>query len=430
VKSSIEEALQWLKDHPRAPPHEYRIFSKSLFATYQRAAENGRIDTPPSQAETATASQNTSRHRDSATGASDQPTGPSTSQVAGEKSEHASQTVVEEVTQIPFKGVENGRRQGSESSHGYVTGEVDDSTPQRSNTLLSPEPSSASSSMTESVPLSRPCTTTPLSIEGRLRAFFLETAPRDKYTDQDLQDISMLVRNMGHESWGSVPRIYTVLRRIDELQLINTFIELGITDFWFPFSQTSLPDKLPPSVRSRFVDAQTAVFTIALELEKGEERRHATFGPGETLPFEVVGYLGKGGYGSVEKVVSLLSHKEYARKNFRRKKIFSKQRDDIKGFKNELSILKRVDHTHCVELVSEANPVIDPISNILALDLQLHGSKISCAYHVSSCGLQPGQVLRTCSIFTRQALASAWFLRMSRQRLAIPAQLQDPAQRH
>jgi len=354
VKSSIVETLQWLNDHPRAPPHEYRIFSKSLFATYERAAENGRIDTHP-PTETATASQNSSHHGDSATGVGDQVTGPSTSQVAAVKSEHASQTVVEEVTQIPFKGVENGGWQGSEPQHGYVAGEVDDSTPQRDDTLLSPEPSPPSSFVTESVPLSRQRTTTPLSIEGRLRAFFLETAPRDKYTDQDLQDISMLLRNMGHESWGSVPRIYTVLRRIDELQLIDTFIELGITDFWFPFSQTSLPDKLPPSVRSRFVDAQSAVFTIALELEKGSERRHATFGPGETLPFEVVGYLGKGGYGSVEKVVSLLSHKEYARKNFRRKKIFSRQRDDIKGFKNELSILKRVDHTHCVELVSETN---------------------------------------------------------------------------
>lgn len=202
------------------------------------------------------------------------------------------------------------------------------------------------------MPLSPPATPL-LSTEARLSTFFAETrVPRSKYSDQELQDISTILRAMGRQSWSAVPRIYTVLRNIGELHLLDDFIDLGVTDIFFPFSATSLPEKLSPTVRARFVDAQNMVFTVALELEKGPERRHATFGRDDVLPFEVIARLGSGGYGHVDKVISLLSHKEYARKMFRRKKMFSREKEGIKSFKNELNILRRVDHRHCVELVS------------------------------------------------------------------------------
>lgn len=174
------------------------------------------------------------------------------------------------------------------------------------------------------------------------------------YTDQDMQDVSSSLLNMNHDVWSTIPRIYTVLRRTGDLQHIDKFVQLGITDIWLPFSITSLPETLPPSARTRFVDTQSIVLTMALELERGGEGRHVNFGHGDFVPYEVIARLGTGSYGYVDKVVSTISHREHARKVFRRKRMFSKHQEDIKNFKNELAILKRVSHQHCVELVSPA----------------------------------------------------------------------------
>jgi hypothetical protein len=190
------------------------------------------------------------------------------------------------------------------------------------------------------------------SIETRLGMYFTDQdgQVREKYTDKDLRTIALLLQSTGRRTWSTVPRIYTVLRRIGQHQLLDDFIDLGITDIWLPISASSLPDKLSPSIRSSFVDTQPMVLTAALEMEK--ERQHAHFGRDDPVPYEPVADLGSGGYGHVEKVVSLLSHREFARKKFRRKRGFSKANEVFKGFKNELAILKRMSHIHCVELVS------------------------------------------------------------------------------
>jgi hypothetical protein len=136
---------------------------------------------------------------------------------------------------------------------------------------------------------------------------------------------------MGRPQWGTVPRIYTILRSIGQLQLLDEFIQLGISDIWFPFTADSLPNKLLPSFRSNFMNTQHLILTSALQLETGEERPHAHCGKDDFIPYDVVARLGTGGYGNVDKVVSLISHREYARKSFRRHRIFSKAREDIKN---------------------------------------------------------------------------------------------------
>ncbi|KAH8696867.1 kinase-like domain-containing protein, partial [Phaeosphaeriaceae sp. PMI808] len=65
--------------------------------------------------------------------------------------------------------------------------------------------------------------------------------------------------------------------------------------------------------------------------------------------FQVVAKLGIGAHAQVDKVMSIVSHREYARKLFRRQRGVSK--DAIKSFLTELQVLKRVQHYHCVELV-------------------------------------------------------------------------------
>ncbi|PSN59010.1 kinase-like protein, partial [Corynespora cassiicola Philippines] len=67
-----------------------------------------------------------------------------------------------------------------------------------------------------------------------------------------------------------------------------------------------------------FVGAQSLVLTKSMDLEKGGNGQHCHFKQGESLPFEPQGILGRGASGQVDKVLSQISFKEYARKRLLR----------------------------------------------------------------------------------------------------------------
>jgi hypothetical protein len=175
---------------------------------------------------------------------------------------------------------------------------------------------------------------------------------RSKYADADLLRIADLLRMSQREAWSSIPRIYTVLRCIGQLQLIDEFIQDGISDFWFPFTHKELPSQLSTSTKAQFLNTQSIVFTQALDLVKGENGKHANFAAGEPIWFESRGKLGKGAFGVVDKVVSLITLHEYARKRMRRGKNLTKSKKEIQEFTKELAVLKTIKHPHIVRLVS------------------------------------------------------------------------------
>ncbi|ORY08577.1 kinase-like domain-containing protein, partial [Clohesyomyces aquaticus] len=68
--------------------------------------------------------------------------------------------------------------------------------------------------------------------------------------------------------------------------------------------------------------------------------------------FEPQNILGQGGYGQVDKVLSTVSPKEYARKRVLEKTAFRGRKvEDVKKFIAEIEILKRVMHHHIVGFV-------------------------------------------------------------------------------
>ncbi|KAF3926556.1 Ankyrin-3 [Arthrobotrys entomopaga] len=177
------------------------------------------------------------------------------------------------------------------------------------------------------------------------------------YLELEVQQIASLLEPI-NSRWARVPRLYIVLRLIDQLPLLDsTFLAQGLTDFWLPFSLGSLPDGVPLAVRSAFVRAQSVVLTKAIDLEKGERGRHRHFGPDEPLPFRSKGPLGVGGFGAVDRVVSVVSGKEYARKRLPRGAVGKgggagpRAKEHMKAFKAELEVLKRLRHRHTVEYV-------------------------------------------------------------------------------
>jgi len=214
---------------------------------------------------------------------------------------------------------------------------------------LAPDPRTASPSISE------PTTSdlrldTPRSVgRGMAELFSKPIEGRPTYTDADFIRISTYLRNAGCQSWSNVPRLYTVLRLINQLDMLDIFVEQGIMDIWFPFAQTSLPNALSPSARANFLTSQEAVLSKSLLFEKNPDRKHAHFSRDEPLPFQVIAKLGSGAHGYVDKVMSTVSYREYARKLFRKARGVSK--NAIQSFLIELQVLKRVQHFHCVELV-------------------------------------------------------------------------------
>lgn len=183
-------------------------------------------------------------------------------------------------------------------------------------------------------------------------------SPGHRYSDADIEEIAGHLRHEGHQAWSRIPRICAVLRLIghDSEELIESFLQMDRTDIWFPFSDSTLPTAVTRRCRSEFLRTQDVVLSKFFCLEKGigpgnqaSGKEHAHFGQDEPLPFRVVANLGGGVHGVVDKVVSTVSNREYARKLFRKPDIGKRE---VRTFVNELKILKRINHEHCVELVS------------------------------------------------------------------------------
>jgi hypothetical protein len=190
------------------------------------------------------------------------------------------------------------------------------------------------------------------TLAGRLDTYFATgDSARSLYTDTDIYDISAILKHQAPR-WSKVPRTYVVLRVIGHLDLLDHCLGVGFSDYWFPVTERNLPDVLRPSVRAAFVAAQALVLTQSMGLEKGEKGQHCYFRKGDTLPLETKGILGTGGYGQVDRVLSLISFKEYARKRVLRSAAFrGRKKEDVKQFIAEIEILKRLKHRHVVEFV-------------------------------------------------------------------------------
>jgi len=210
----------------------------------------------------------------------------------------------------------------------------------------SPSPSGVSTSMPAADPIPEQ------TLAGRLNNYFpTEDNAKSLYSDAEILEISTILKYQ-NPRWSKVPRTYIVFRTIGHLDVLDHCIDVGFSDYWFPVTERVLPDLLRPSVRAAFVAAQSLILTQSTNLEKGDKGHHCYFRKGETIPFEMKGVLGSGGYGQVDRVLSLISFKEYARKRVLRSTAFrGRRKEDVKQFIAEIEILKRLKHRHVVEFV-------------------------------------------------------------------------------
>lgn len=118
--------------------------------------------------------------------------------------------------------------------------------------------------------------------------------------DSSFRDISGLLQqyesHKGAIDWHRRPRIYTVLRIIDRLDVMNLFVSQNYMDSDIPFPPHLLPLELGDS-KGQFLAIQDRCLTTAIDLEKGVDGKHLHFSGSGDDHFHVYRHLGSGGYG-------------------------------------------------------------------------------------------------------------------------------------
>jgi ankyrin repeat protein/tRNA A-37 threonylcarbamoyl transferase component Bud32 len=208
-----------------------------------------------------------------------------------------------------------------------------------------------------------------------------KSAVPGSFSVEKIRHISRLL-SMVNESWSSVPKLYIVLRVTGQLQALDAFIAGGINDFWFPFSTRSIPKILDHESRQKLLECQHIVLNKADHLEKGEHGEHQNFGPGESLGFKLKEVLGRGAFGEVDRIFSMTTKKDYARKRIKRNDASGRAQPNFDSFSREIQVLKRVNHHHAVQIVgSYTDPtylalIMSPVADSNLTDFML-GAQMS-----------------------------------------------------
>ena len=252
--------------------------------------------------------------------------------------------------------------------------------------------------------------------------------PRTAYSDPDIHEISRCLKLRNEQRWSAAPRLYIVLRTIGLLDVLNPLLDEGISDVLFPFTPTSVPKLISSDQRNAFLKAQQLVLTKAVELEKGL-KRHTHFGKDDAFPFEIRGKLGRGGSASVDKIFNPFSQREFARKRFRRGSR-GQNKDEVDDFKNELQVLKKVQHDHCIKLVSRPQPLYHSIITENDTGGELYGFEILWFDYVADCGLQFSRILCSDTGRPYETGHTSKLLWLSCICSTIPSQIFDSSQGH
>lgn len=93
-----------------------------------------------------------------------------------------------------------------------------------------------------------------------------ESSPVSGYDVETIHKCLEILRSPLAET----PLIYTVLTLINQTPVGDEFVKRGCTDSTFPFSVDDLPEALDSEIKKQFLEAQNAVVTRGMRVEKGE----------------------------------------------------------------------------------------------------------------------------------------------------------------
>lgn len=99
-------------------------------------------------------------------------------------------------------------------------------------------------------------------------------------TDLVFDKVSYLLETIQKPAWSLRPRIYLVLHIIGRVDVMDNFVNEGILDIHFPFTEARLPAALDGfTSRHKFIETQSVVLTMATnDLANLEGGQHRNFG--------------------------------------------------------------------------------------------------------------------------------------------------------
>ncbi|KAF2870335.1 kinase-like domain-containing protein [Massariosphaeria phaeospora] len=166
----------------------------------------------------------------------------------------------------------------------------------------------------------------------------------------DFSTISQYLSSVGHVTWAENPKLFYLLDWLNLLDLIDKFLEQGLTDWWFPFRKGTLQNLLDAQGRKRFLDDQYLVLDDETPISLSGE--HFAFIDSDHMGLDDAGLLGVGGCGEVHRVVDQRNGELYAKKYMLRPLNRTRHRELMDNFKREVYGMRRVKHRHCVDLVA------------------------------------------------------------------------------
>lgn len=130
---------------------------------------------------------------------------------------------------------------------------------------------------------------------------------RVQHIQRLLSTLDSIFGRRGHSCWFSRPRIYAILRNISGLEFMDEFAKHGITDFYLPFNERTLPNFIKnrdgEETRQDFIAAQQYLLTDAKDIENGVSSHFTLKENGDQL-FQPIHPLGQGGFGYVSNIPS------------------------------------------------------------------------------------------------------------------------------
>jgi hypothetical protein len=96
------------------------------------------------------------------------------------------------------------------------------------------------------------------------------------FSDDVILRIGDMLCSMGKQAWGERPRTYLVLRLINEVRAMETFVFEGFKDIDFPFTEKTIPECIrSTSSRHNFLQKQRYVLSSrSVDLVQGGRHHH------------------------------------------------------------------------------------------------------------------------------------------------------------
>ena len=198
----------------------------------------------------------------------------------------------------------------------------------------------------------------PESLLGRYFPDTVSQVPGVRFTEKDIREIAALLELCARDAWSHIPRIYTVLRMIGQLDAIEKFMEEEITDIWFPFAQVDLQRVFAGEpAQLRFLGVQELVYNnnqvsgmLGVMGAKGEHCHLSDESESHLKPVRVLDDVWTVVF---ENLPSMRTQSEYMRASVPRGKKYGSRKHGMNMFAREIYILEVVtsDHPHFVDFV-------------------------------------------------------------------------------